>query len=118
LFLLRHLKLIERLPKVGDHRLPLRLCDVEVFVRFFHRPPRVLAGPASHFTHERRHLKLQARLRHTRPRLGDGGIGIQRLIDQQPLDEVVDNGGDAVNTSEPVVQGLDGLLRGGWPRSS
>jgi hypothetical protein len=41
----------------------------------------------------------------------DRRIGVQRLIDEQALDERIDDGGDGIRTAEPIVQGGRWLLR-------
>jgi hypothetical protein len=78
--------------------------DVQVLVRLFHRPAAELAWATGDFADERRHVELEPRLRYAFARVVDRGIRVERVIDEQPLDEVVDNRGDAVNAAESIVE--------------
>ena len=62
-------------------------------------------------TYERRHLEFEACFRDARSRLADGRIGVERVVDEQPLDEVVDDGGDAVHATEPILERFRLFLR-------
>ena len=105
LFPLRHVELVERGLEVRDHRIPLRLIDVQVVVRFLHRPTGVLARTAAQPRQTSAvHVKLESGFRHAHPRLLDRWIRIERGVHQEPLDEIVDHSRNAVGAAQSFVQ--------------
>src|SRR5436309_13196698 len=73
-------------------------------MRFRHRLARVLLwaarSPADHLGYQ----VLESRGRYAMVRFVYQGISIESRVDHDPVDKIVDHGGDAVNAAQPVVE--------------
>jgi hypothetical protein len=106
---LGHSELVECLLEIVEKSLPLYRSYHEMSVGLLHGAARVLlrpaSGPADHFSDE----VLEASRGNAVMGLVYLWVCIQAGIDHDPVDEVVHYGGDAVDTTEPVVE--RGLVR-------
>src|SRR5215472_12852204 len=101
---LGHRELVKGLLKIVEKGLPLCRRYHEMLVRRLHGAARVLlrpaSGPADHFRDE----VLKACRPNAVMRLVYPWVCIQAGIDHDPVDEVIYNGSDAVDTAEPVIK--------------
>src|SRR6266404_7250602 len=98
-------KLVERLLEVIHECLPLFGRDVQVLMRLTHRASGIFlwaaARPADHFGNE----ILEARWRHLVVGFVHGRIRVQARVRHDPVDQIIDNGGDAINSTEALIEG-------------
>ena len=96
LFGLRHSELVERLLEIIEESLPLGRRDHKIFVRVLHGAASVLlrsaGSPAEHFRNE----VFEACRRNAMMGLVYPWVRVQAGIDHDPVDKVIDHGGDAV----------------------
>jgi hypothetical protein len=99
-----HCELVKGLLKIVEKGLPLCRRYHEMLVRLLHGTACVLlrpaGGPADHFRDE----VLKACRGNAVMRLVYPWVCIQAGIDHDPVDEVIYNGSDAVDTAEAVVK--------------
>jgi hypothetical protein len=65
--------------------------------------------PSARFADLFRHEVLEPRRRHAMVRLVDARIRVQPVVNHDPIDEIVDGGGNDVDATESLVE--RGLLR-------
>ena len=75
-------------------------------MRSSHLAAGVFARTTGYLTHQRRHVKLQSLPWHMFTSFADGRISIEGVIDQQSLDKIIDLNGNAIHTTQPVVETL------------
>jgi len=95
---------VERLLEIIEKGLPLGRRDHKIFVRLLHGATRVLLRPARGPTDHFRDEIFEACREDTMMGLVHPWIRIQAGIDHNPIDKVIDHGGDAVDTAEPLVK--------------
>ena len=104
LFSLGHSKLVKGLLEIVEKGLLLGRSDHQMLVQILHGTAGVLlrptSSPANHFRDE----VLEARRGNTVMGLVYPRVRIQARIDHYSIDEVIDHGGDAVDTAEPLVK--------------
>ena len=101
---LGHSEFVERLLEIIEKGLPLGRCDHKIFVQVLHGAAGVLlrsaGSPAEHFCNEVfEACRGNAMMGFVYP-----WIRVQAGIDHDPVDKVIDHGGDAVDTAEPLVK--------------
>src|SRR5262249_4867486 len=106
-------KLVESLLEIVKKGLPFGSCNPEMLVRLLHRASRILlrstGSPADHFCDE----VLEAWWGNSMMGLVYLWICIQAGIDHDPVDEVIDHGGNAVDAAEPLIKAAS-ILGGHW----
>jgi len=96
---LGHSELVKRLLEIIEKGLPLCRRDHKILVRVLHGAAGVLlrsaGSPAEHFRNE----VFEARRRNAMMGLVYPWVRIEAGIDHDPVNKVVDHGGDAVDTA-------------------
>src|SRR5271166_598746 len=103
---LGHAELREGLVEVVHERIPLRAGDEQLAVRVEHRAPRVGLRAARRPANLLGDVVLETLGRDAVVRLVDSRVRVQPRVDHDPIDEVVDDDGDGVHASQPLVQRL------------
>jgi hypothetical protein len=111
---LRHSELVERLLKIIEKGLPLGRRDHKIVVRVLHGAAGVLlrstGSPAEHF----RNKVFEACRRNAMMGLVYPWVRVQAGIDHDPVDKVIDHGGDAIDTAKSLVK-AGRILGRLWP---
>ncbi len=70
----------------------------------FHRAARVPLRPPARFADLFRHQVLEPRRQHAVMRLIDARIRVQPVVNHDPVDEIVDDGGNVVDAAESLIE--------------
>src|SRR5262249_57516247 len=94
-----HPDFVKSLLKIDEKALPFCRCYQEMLVRLLQGAARVLWRPAGGPAHHFRDEVLKACRGNAVMRLVDPWVCIQARIEHEPIDEVIYNGGDAIDTA-------------------
>src|SRR5262249_52699495 len=109
-----HSELVECLLEIVEKGLPLGRRDHKIFVRVLHGAAGVLlwsaGSPAEHFRNE----VFEACRGNAMMGLVYSWVRVQARIDHDPVDKVIDHGGNAVDAAEALVK-AGRILDRHWP---
>jgi len=98
LLCLGYLEFVHRLPKIIQKSFPLCSSNQQMFVIISHRSTGIVLRPtgrrADHFCYK----VLESRGLHAMMGFINSWVGIQTRVDHDPVDEVIHDGGDIINT--------------------
>ncbi len=104
LLCLGHLEFVHRLPKIIQKSLPPRSSNQQMLVRISHRSTGILLRStgrrADHFYYK----VPESRGCHSMMGVIHSWVGIQTRVDHDPVDDLIHDGRDIINTPQPLIK--------------